>query len=492
MTADFSNLSPISSDPAQFHGLIGVTTQGDARLFAPSAFGTVTSVGLSVPTGLAVSGSPVTTSGTIALAFAPGYGIPTTVRQSEWDAAYNDKINTATFNTTNGVLTLTQQDGGTITINLDGRYLTSETDSQTLTWNGATGELSISGGNTVDLDGRYLTSFTESDPVFSASPAAGITAPQVSNWDTAFGWGNHAVAGYLLSSTAATTYQPLDGDLTAIGALAGTTGLLRKTAANTWSLDTATYLQSSAIGSTILAYDANLQSFANTFTLPTTDGTSGQVLTTNGAGVISFATVSGGGSGFDYIQSTPTPTATTPGQLWYKPTDGDHPGTAGLWRSTGAYWISVNSFAVSTGFEGSISAQDGSYPIVGYLPMRSGSVSNLLWVDSWSSSARCNAPADSSNYWGLQLYNLPLPPNGSAPYNGSGALTIINGYDGQGASQYRLTTSGSEVDFSRSIKALITPSSVRSYGIRTFARKVGTPGNLLYHHCTVNFNYVHP
>lgn len=35
--------------------------------------------------------------------------------------------------------------------------------------------------------------------------------------------------------------QPLDGDLTAIAALAGTSGFLKKTAANTWSLDTATY-----------------------------------------------------------------------------------------------------------------------------------------------------------------------------------------------------------------------------------------------------------
>lgn len=39
-----------------------------------------------------------------------------------------------------------------------------------------------------------------------------------------------------------TEVQPLDGDLTAIAALAGTTGFLKKTAANTWTLDTATYL----------------------------------------------------------------------------------------------------------------------------------------------------------------------------------------------------------------------------------------------------------
>ena len=49
-------------------------------------------------------------------------------------------------------------------------------------------------------------------------------------------------SGYLTSSTASTTYQPLDGDLTAIAALAGTTGIVRKTAANTYTLDTAAYL----------------------------------------------------------------------------------------------------------------------------------------------------------------------------------------------------------------------------------------------------------
>ena len=38
--------------------------------------GTVTSVALSAPTGFTVSGSPVTTSGTLALAFTTGYGIP--------------------------------------------------------------------------------------------------------------------------------------------------------------------------------------------------------------------------------------------------------------------------------------------------------------------------------------------------------------------------------------------------------------------------------
>lgn len=47
--------------------------------------GTVTSVAMSVPTGLSVSGSPITSSGTLAISFASGYSIPTTAKQSYWD-----------------------------------------------------------------------------------------------------------------------------------------------------------------------------------------------------------------------------------------------------------------------------------------------------------------------------------------------------------------------------------------------------------------------
>lgn len=47
---------------------------------------------------------------------------------------------------------------------------------------------------------------------------------------------------YLTTGTASSTYQPLDADLTAIAGLAGTSGFLKKTAADTWTLDTATYL----------------------------------------------------------------------------------------------------------------------------------------------------------------------------------------------------------------------------------------------------------
>jgi hypothetical protein len=57
--------------------------------------------------------------------------------------------------------------------------------------------------------------------------------------------------------------------------------------ANVVSL-TADLLTTAAIGTTVLAYDANLQGFVTALTLPTSDGTVGQALVTNGSGTISF------------------------------------------------------------------------------------------------------------------------------------------------------------------------------------------------------------
>jgi hypothetical protein len=47
-------------------------------------------------------------------------------------------------------------------------------------------------------------------------------------------------------------------------------------------------LTSSNIGVDVQAYDANLSSFVTTFTLPVADGTAGQVISTDGAGNLVF------------------------------------------------------------------------------------------------------------------------------------------------------------------------------------------------------------
>ena len=60
--------------------------------------------------------------------------------------------------------------------------------------------------------GSYLTS--ETDPVFSASDAASITSASISNWNTAYGWGNHASAGYAtLSGTETLSNKSISGTL---------------------------------------------------------------------------------------------------------------------------------------------------------------------------------------------------------------------------------------------------------------------------------------
>lgn len=63
---------------SQFTNDSGFTTNKD----------TVTSVAMSVPTGLSISGSPITASGTLALSYTSGYSIPTTAKQTNWDTAY--------------------------------------------------------------------------------------------------------------------------------------------------------------------------------------------------------------------------------------------------------------------------------------------------------------------------------------------------------------------------------------------------------------------
>jgi hypothetical protein len=73
--------------------LSGLSIVNGVLTVTASGSGTVTSVGLSVPTGFAVAGSPVTASGgTLALTFAAGYSLPTTAKQTEWDTAYSERL----------------------------------------------------------------------------------------------------------------------------------------------------------------------------------------------------------------------------------------------------------------------------------------------------------------------------------------------------------------------------------------------------------------
>jgi hypothetical protein len=77
-------------------------------------------------------------------------------------------------------------------------------------------------GQTISLGGQATVSIEggETDPVFAASPSAGITSTNISNWNTAYGWGNHASAGYLTalpSRLTSTVNAPLTSSGLSVG-----------------------------------------------------------------------------------------------------------------------------------------------------------------------------------------------------------------------------------------------------------------------------------
>lgn len=92
--------------------------------------GSVTSVGLTAPTGFSVSNSPITSSGNIALSFATGYSLPSNTKQSQWDNKQDALVSGTNIKTINGTPIL---GSGNIVVS------SSQTLQQTLD-NGRTGD----------------------------------------------------------------------------------------------------------------------------------------------------------------------------------------------------------------------------------------------------------------------------------------------------------------------------------------------------------------
>ena len=129
--------------------------------------GTVTSVNMSVPLGLTISGNPITTAGTLALGLASGYSIPTTASQATWNTAYNDSIvSAAVTGVQTKTLTLNQQDGGTITASWSD-YDTAPVTSVF----GRTGAITAQSGdyNTLQVTENTNLYFTEQRARYSVS-----------------------------------------------------------------------------------------------------------------------------------------------------------------------------------------------------------------------------------------------------------------------------------------------------------------------------------
>jgi hypothetical protein len=219
--------------------------------------GSVTSVGFSatVPTGLAqsVSGSPITSAGTIALSlsFAAGYAIPTTIKQSNWDDAYTFVVN------------FPSQTGN------NGRYLT--TDGSALSWAAIAGS-SITGAALTEVDDTNVTMTLGGTPATALLRSVSMT----------LGW-----AGQLAVSRGGTGAATLTGVVIGNGTSAmtsvvgGPNQILRRNSAGTaYEFYTASFLTNPMT----LNFDMIYQSGGVPTRLPSNITTTKQFLTSIGNG----------------------------------------------------------------------------------------------------------------------------------------------------------------------------------------------------------------
>ena len=149
---------------------------------------------------------------------------------------------------------------------------------------------------------------SETDPIFSASPAANITSANISNWNTAYSWGDHSIVGYLQATNTEKANWNLAyswGDHSSAGYLTSEVD----------TLDSVT-----GRGNTTINNISVGQLTAGGLTYPNTNGTSGQVLTSDGTGNIVWAAGgSGGGSTVSDIDDLTDVTISSPtsGQVLY-------------------------------------------------------------------------------------------------------------------------------------------------------------------------------
>lgn len=130
---------------------------------SPAGAGTVTSVAMSVPTGLAISGSPITTSGTLALTYDTGYAGVLTASSTNWNNF---------FDTPSGVITAgTNLTWSTNTLNVDDSFLlnTGDTGTGAYIFSGASLEIPNASGPTVNATGEIALDTTDNQLLIADS-----------------------------------------------------------------------------------------------------------------------------------------------------------------------------------------------------------------------------------------------------------------------------------------------------------------------------------
>lgn len=169
---------------------------------------------------------------------------------------------------------------------------------------------------------------------------------------------------YLATSFTATAGQTaFSGTFASSNAAVFLNGVLLKLTDDYTINSTTITLASGAVAGDILTVNeygfpsSNFKSFLNTFTLPTSDSSSGHVLQTNGSGVLSLAAASGGGGVTTYSAATDLPlSGNSAGDLAYVSA------TNRLYVSTGSGWYSINLVNTNPSISSVLDASSGGSP----------------------------------------------------------------------------------------------------------------------------------
>jgi hypothetical protein len=233
LLGDVAIVTPSTGQVLRYNGTAWVNS-------TESYVGTVTSVAASVPTGLTIAGSPITTSGTLAFGLQTGYSIPTTASQTTWDTAYNRSLTSAAVTgTTTKTLTLNQQSGGTITAS----WTDDNTDAVTSVFGRTGAVVAVNGDYTTslvtegtnlyytDVRARASNSFVAGSGAYNSTTGV-ITIPTNNNQITN---GSNYITLTSLSASAPLSYSNTTGAFSISQANTSTDGYLSSFDWNTFN-----------------------------------------------------------------------------------------------------------------------------------------------------------------------------------------------------------------------------------------------------------------
>ena len=244
---------------------------------------------------------------------------------------------------------------------------------------------------------------------------------------------NGTSIGATTTSTGAFTSLTASTTLGVTGAttLSSTLGVAGNTTlTNTGTASELRFNEPSASGTNYTAFKAAAQAGNVTYTLPTADGTSGQVLSTNGTGTLSWATASGGGGG----TSTSVIASTTFSGVATNSTSYDPAAVTTLYTSsaiatTGVYTINANYLTTTNqGYPSCYIKKNGT--VIGkqsntatFTNETMGSISSIVSLTAGDIITLCMSDYTAGNtYTG----DITIVQHGSGGGGGSGDMVASN------------------------------------------------------------------